>query len=187
MLATKALEILAVYADGGVIQKNPSTLGGTWAWCHINTDLRVVDDVRQAIVESGSGILYPHTRGLEEFVSNNHSEYFALIRGLRELPEGWSGKVYSDSAITLGRFFSGWANKNVPDAWEPHLRKTLARLGKLEPQLLDGHPTRSQLAAGLGKRGNPCSSFNVWCDHRCGDEAKQFIAAHSPREARAAA
>ena len=41
--------------------------------------------------------------------------------------------------------------------------------------LLDGHPTRSQLEAGKGKRGGPVSEHNVWCDKACGYAAVGFI------------
>ena len=27
---------VALYADGGVIGSNPSSLGGTWAWCGVS-------------------------------------------------------------------------------------------------------------------------------------------------------
>lgn len=166
--------IRAVYADGGVIRKNPSILGGTWAWCHVDTDLLVVDQPELHILSSGSGLLTPERAGFH-LVSNNHTEYFALAKCLRELPDGWSGRVYSDSRITLGRFFEGWRNENLPEAWVERIRQELRRLGTLQWTLLDGHPTQAQLAAGIGKRGNACSSFNVWCDLRCGAEAKAFL------------
>jgi ribonuclease HI len=169
-------EIRAVYADGGVIRKNPSLFGGTWAWCAVATDLRVVEDATEHIVASESGLLLPARVGVE-LVSNNHAEYFALAKALRALPEGWSGTVYSDSAITLGRFFSGWRNENLPEAWVQWSARLVARLGAVEWVLLDGHPTRAQLASGLGKRGNPCSTFNVWCDVACSLEARAFTEA----------
>jgi hypothetical protein len=165
--------ILAAYADGGVIGRNPSLVGGTWAWCHVSTDLRVVADPYLYLVQRGSGLLLPEKVGGIP-VSNNHSEYYALARCLKELPEGWSGTVYSDSQITLGRFFLGWRHENVPPAWEAHMRALLARLGEVKWVLLDGHPTRAQLAAGKGKRGNPCSSFNVWCDSQCTRQAREM-------------
>jgi hypothetical protein len=28
--------IVAVYADGGIIHRNPSPVGGTWSWCHVD-------------------------------------------------------------------------------------------------------------------------------------------------------
>lgn len=168
-------DIISVYADGGVIGRNPSAIGGTYAWCHVSTDLRVVDiDVGRHIVDYHSGVVTPE-RAKSERVTNNHTEYFALARCLCELPKGWSGQVYSDSQITLGRFFSGWKHENVPKFWERRMREIIAELGNVTPILLDGHPTKAQLAAGIGKRGNPCSSFNVWCDKACGEVAKRVM------------
>ena len=41
--------------------------------------------------------------------------------------------------------------------------------------LLSGHPTKAQLALGIGKGGRPVSEHNVWCDHECGRRAKGFM------------
>lgn len=35
---SKQVEIIAVYADGGVILKNPSAIGGTWAFCGVDAE-----------------------------------------------------------------------------------------------------------------------------------------------------
>lgn len=166
-------EILAVYADGGVIGRNPSPRGGTWAWLHVATESRVVDDPKPLIAACGAGIVRPE-RILDLPVTNNQTEYLALLRALHALPDGWSGPVYSDSAVTLGRFFAGWRHRQIPPRWEAAMREQVARLGTLRPVLLDGHPTRAQLAAGSGKRGNPVSDFNVLCDQRCGALAREF-------------
>lgn len=32
------LSVVAVYCDGGVILKNPSEVGGTWAWCAVDAE-----------------------------------------------------------------------------------------------------------------------------------------------------
>jgi ribonuclease HI len=151
--------ITAVYADGGCIVRNPSPHGGTWAWCF-------VDDAGTR-VQSKSGLILPAEIGLSA-VTNNVSEFAALARALRALPDGWSGPVFSDSQITLGRIFWGWRDKGLPAGWLWAAQANLRRLGKLEPVLLDGHPTKAQLASGIGKRGNRVSEHNVWCDHECG-------------------
>src|SRR4051794_41446106 len=89
--------IRSIYADGGVIDRNPSSIGGTWAYCH-------VDDDDNRISEQG-GIFIPSPRGL---VTNNRMEFLALLSALEALPSGWSGRVCSDSRVTLGRLFHSW-------------------------------------------------------------------------------
>jgi ribonuclease HI len=165
--------IAAVYADGGVIGRNPSPVGGTYAWCH-------VDECGERVA-TGSGLVLPDPHfprdlvsGVEDVfacpapITNNQTEFLALLRGLMALPEGWSGTVHSDSKITLGRFFWEWKITQIPHEWIRWGSEVRQRLGKCEPVLLDGHPTRAQLTAGVGKRGQPVSEHNVWCDTQCG-------------------
>jgi hypothetical protein len=183
--------VRAVYADGGVLGRNPSKLGGTWAWCWSLTEKLVVPDVTPWVFREGAGLcLYGATEkecGLTGFrvvegrapeITNNVTEFLALARCLAPLPAGWEGPVYSDSQITLGRFFRGWETKGLPPDWVARVHEViLPRLGKLTPVLLDGHPTRSQLQAGVGKRGNLVSSFNKLCDHQCNLVAGVYTAA----------
>lgn len=155
------MTIIACYADGGVIGRNPSPVGGTFAWCHVD-----MDNIQ---VASYSGVITPVEAGLPA-ITNNLTEMLALVAGLEALPAGWAGTIYSDSQVTLGRMFEGWKMNNIP-AWL--VRRGSAALQHINrPRcscvLLDGHPTQVQLAAGRGKRGAPVSEWNVWCDKACG-------------------
>lgn len=152
--------IIAIYADGGVMGCNPSPIGGTWAYALVNPDgERIAED---------SGVIIPEWAGVAE-ITNNLTELYAVVRGLLALPAGWSGIVASDSQITLGRLFWGWAIANIPEWLWYEAERARRRLSweACHPLLLDGHPTRAQLAAGIGKRGNPVSAHNVWCDAAC--------------------
>jgi hypothetical protein len=183
--------VRAVYADGGVIGRNPSKLGGTWCWCWSLTEKLVVPSVVPFLYREGMGLALAGATEKEcqvtgfrvvaapdLEVTNNQTENLALARCLAPLPAGWEGPVYSDSQITLGRFFRGWETKGIPKLWVERVQDAiLPRLGKLKPLLLDGHPTRSQLQAGLGKRGNLVSSFNAFCDARCGQVAGTYTSA----------
>jgi len=158
-------EITAVYADGGLIGPNPSAKGGTWAWCHVNSS--------GERVKERAGVVLPDELGLEK-VTNNISEMVALLRCIRNLPEGWSGTVYSDSQITLGRVFKGWDMEKCPSSIIVRALEYRRRLGRIIPVLLDGHPTKAQVTAGIGKRGNMCSEHNVWCDDACNRARKEW-------------
>jgi ribonuclease HI len=153
--------IVAVYADGGVIERNPSPLGGTWAWCHV--------DAVGARLAHGSGVLaVPGT-------TNNVSEFAAAVLALEALPDGWAGQLCSDSQITLGRLCWGWTLTGLPLDWVHRGSVVLARLGTLTPVLLQGHPTAADLRRGTGaKRGYPVSVHNVWCDAACQREAVAY-------------
>lgn len=163
-------DIIAVYADGGVIGRNPSPYGGTWAFCHVNPD--------GARIAEASGTITPVPAGVA-LVTNNLTELYAVVGGLLALPADWSGVVASDSQITLGRLFWGWALAGIPEWLQNDMDKARRRLGwaNCAPVLLDGHPTRAQLATGIGKRGNRVSEHNVWCDKACGEQARAFLAA----------
>lgn len=160
-----------LYVDGGVIGANPSMIGGTWACRLIHNTGRTRDF---------SGVIQPHQMvHFKEPVSNNQTEMLALLEGLRRLPDDFNGTIYSDSQVTLGRAFMGWKWKNIPSwmhaVYQLH-RHRLKKWDEIEYVLLDGHPTKAQLAAGVGKRGHPVSLHNVWCDQACKEAGETFLA-----------
>lgn len=159
-----------LYVDGGVIKINPSSIGGTWA-------ARLVEDDK--VKGEWSGAITPDQARMPA-ISNNLTEMLALVRGLEMLPFDWRGTVYSDSAVTLGRAFQSWRWNNVPRWLYDAFGNQCARLvhwNQIHYVLLDGHPTKAQLAAGLGKRGHPVSEHNVWCDKACCAAAERFLSA----------
>lgn len=158
--------VTAIYADGGVIQINPSPIGGTWAFCHVNA--------ANQRIRTASGVVLP--RSSCPLITNNLTEMIALVKGLEALPDGWAGVVYSDSQITLGRLFEGWKMSGIPPVLIRQGTAAMARLdwANCNYVLLDGHPTKAQLLAGRGKRGAPVSEHNVFCDKACQKEAAAF-------------
>jgi len=164
-----------LYADGGVIQKNPSEIGGTWAYI-------IVDDDDETILYRDSGVVTRAEVGVP--VTNNQMEFLALVRGLlgHTSLSAHLTEVRSDSNISLGRLFKGWSITNIPqwmiDEWKTALKhydtKVWTNCLMMKHTLLDGHPTKSQLANGFGKRGHPVSKFNVLCDRMCNEEAQEY-------------
>lgn len=158
-----------LYCDGGCIVRNPSPHGGTWAYCSV-LDGRVA--------EEASGLLTPTDIGLPA-VSNNVSELAAAVYGLKRMPDRWSGVVYTDSSCTLLRIRQSpkQAKMNgVPPKLAQELFSQKNRLGRYKVVLLGGHPTSTELAAGLRTNGLPVSRHNVACDEACNLEAEQFLA-----------
>lgn len=157
---------VALYADGGVINVNPSPIGGTWAFCLVN--------IHGGRIAWDSGVITPDEAEMPT-VSNNLTELYALVRGLEAVSPDWYGMVYSDSWVSLQRVFLSAKLKNVPQ-WLCERLWAIQRTGRLERMgytLLDGHPTKAQLEAKIGKRGNPCSEHNVWCDTTCQQRARE--------------
>lgn len=159
--------IKALYCDGGLLGTNPCAHGGTWAWCQVNAQ-----DER---IATGSGLLLPSQVAPLPDVTNNLTELIAVLRGMRSLPDGWSGKIYTDSQVTIYRVghykptSRGNLLKTVPQLIADEIPVQLARLGRLCFVLLDGHPTAEQLASGIGKRGHPVSIHNKWADDACNE------------------
>jgi ribonuclease HI len=171
----------ALYCDGGVISKNPSTLGGTWAW-------RAVTDHGHVIEERSGWVAAPVKRP----ITNNHTEQIAITLALEAMPDGWSGVLYSDSMIALGRVFLGWRGNNLPKNIQQRSDAARKRLGWIDCILLKGHPNKSMLKAGYcyeyshryyfelqenEKRAAcvfPVSEHNVWCDEACAYSARNF-------------
>lgn len=160
-----ARPIVKLYADGGVIRKNPSAIGGTWAWCGVTKD-------ECRIIERGGFVPAPEGR----LITNNHTEFIAATLALEAMPKGWSGVLCSDSQITLGRLFEGWRIANLPRNVYMRGISALRKLSDVKPLLLQGHPTKKDLARGIGaKRGYPVSEHNVWCDKECGRQAELYL------------
>jgi ribonuclease HI len=157
-----------LYCDGGVIGHNPSPKGGTWAF-------RILTD--GVVVCEKSGVITPQEAQMPE-ITNNLTEMMALVNGLEALLSDWVGTVLSDSQVTLGRAFLGWKWKNVP-LWLHHryqvARTRLVNWDSLQWTLLQGHPTKAELTAGVGSRGYPVSIHNQWCDKACGQAAEEFL------------
>ena len=163
---TISFVIKHIYTDGGVIwDGNPggSKLGGTWAY--------VLTDENDELVSSDYGTLKLDDRP----TTNNHTELFAAIQGLKAVPDKWVGVFCSDSEITLGRMFRGWKFKNVPQFLIDDLRAQLCRVGNLIPRHVGGHPTKKQLEKGYNRRGNETSKWNKVCDDLCNQAKIQNI------------
>lgn len=165
------LESSAMYCDGGCIDENPSPFGGTWAFCY--TDNPATDKGERLYAASG---VLPATE-FGQCIGNNVSEFAAMLFALSAAPDGWFGRVYCDSHITLGRFFPQYALlhsnkgktfalKGVPDRFAERLQGVLKRIDveMCSPVLLNGHPTKAELKEGRSKEGRPVSLHNVWCD-----------------------
>lgn len=159
-------DIKAIYTDGGCIGPNPSAIGGTWAYCFVN--------VAGERIHTASGLVSPFDFDGNP-ITNNLAEFAAMAYALQAAPAGWHGTVYSDNRVVLGRFFEGWKISNLPRWLVDAGRAALANIEapKCTFILLDGHPTRAQLAAGIGKRGSPVSEHNVWCDKECSRLAQE--------------
>jgi len=157
---------IALYADGGLVGAQPKTLAGTWAY------VIVINGV--AWRERSGIIRVPGT-------TNNQTEMYAVLMGLKSLPDDFEGTVYSDSMVTLGRLFCGWKWSNIPGEFHALFQTQAARLKfwgteGIKWVLLDGHPSKAQLAAGIGKRGHPVSAWNVWCDSECNKRSAEYKA-----------
>lgn len=175
--------VAALYADGGVLGRNPSQTGGMYAWRHVAADGTVVREGSGLVLMPGDYtaatlmaqdvpfVYMPtkHTDGRPvEYVTNNATEFYAVLDALEALPDGWSGNVCSDSSITLGRLCRSYALRNIPRLWVERGARVRQRLGLLTPVLLQGHPTPDDLRRGVGaKRGYTVSEHNVWADREC--------------------
>lgn len=167
-MAIDLKKVVELYCDGGVIwdgSPGASKFGGTWAWLGIDADGNVVIE-QSGVVESTA------TR----HVTNNHTEQIAIVKALEAMPDGWSGKLKSDSWVAVCRVFENGRRKNLPQNISDRSEAAVARLGKIEWTLLAGHPTKAELETGISVRkpGMPVSIYDVRVDELCTMESKNY-------------
>lgn len=165
MLTAEALRgtVTEVYTDGGLLSRNPSYLGGTWACRFL--------DRAGVIVGELSGVVIPIELRVRE-VTNNIAELVAALIALETVPDGWAGTLYTDSFVTQCRVSQGRELrrrrfKGVPERLVERVLAARGRLGGYQVVLLGGHPSREELATGQRMDGLPCSVHNVWADREC--------------------
>lgn len=158
-----------LYADGGIIGRNPSISGGTWAFCAVNE--------KGGVIAGDSGYLTPDEIGLP-LVTNNLTECLAVLVALENMPEKWRGTLYSDSRNALVALACDGRRDYLPQAIQDRFTAALDRLGirgrDQSTKLLKGHPTKADIYRGKTISGRPVSAHNVWCDRRCGIEAEKY-------------
>jgi len=168
-----------VYTDGGIIGRNPSSAGGSWAFCYVAPDLQTrTYEAFGRIVPADD--IFP--KGL---VTNNVTELFAAVMAMESLPAGWSGVLVTDSQITMYRVLRpqkagmggvpGWLINRLTDARR--------RLGNVGVELIGGHPALEDLERGRRPDGYIVSWHNVRCDQLCTIGAgREFKAPEYSRE-----
>lgn len=156
---------LALFTDGGLVGRNPSRHGGTWAYCITEGDFRIDD---------ASGLILPADFGIPT-VSSNLAELVAAVSGLEAMPDGWAGDWFTDSSVTLARLTDrGMPGNTIPKAIIERAVAAVARLGKFRARLLGGHPTKVELRRGRRADGAMVSRHNCFCDAACTEQANAF-------------
>jgi len=172
------MNVVSAYTDGGIIGKNPSTIGGSWAYVFLNGDGRNVGEC--------SGVVTPEDIGLPA-ITNNLTELFAAVQAMCDLPDGWAGTIFTDSYVTLCRISKKFPRpkfNGIPAELRELCLSQRYRLGAYGVELLAGHPTADDLRRGRKKGTNlPVSVWNVHVDKKCGAAGRAFV--ESLKESRA--
>lgn len=141
-----------LYADGGVILKNPSKIGGTYAWVLVDGD---------KLFHEYSSVLTPQLAWVDA-VTNNQTELHAVLDGVM-----WAldhdvkiGRIFTDSQVTYGRLYKSWSLKNIPPWMVDNYNYLLYYVHKTRGFLVKGH------------NGD---KWNEYCDKLCRQEAERFM------------
>ena len=153
-----------IYVDGGVIGRNPSALGGTWAWVWV--------DKKDRELRHDSGIITPKQAKLDK-ITNNYTELYAALEGLASVGNYWDGIIYTDSLITLRRITYSMSFKNIPNSLKEKALE-LRKDREWDCILVKGHPTKKDLLRGTCPKGTLVSRWNVFCDRKCKHLAREF-------------
>ncbi len=130
--------VVAITADGGCRLANPSKHGGMWAFRHLNR-------AHQAVREACGAVTVPEVSPLTT-VTNNFTEVLAVLIALEFLPDGWSGKVRTDSLHTIRVFRDDYDRYWLIEGVKLRIVNVLDRLGDLSYELLAGHPSKKEIA-----------------------------------------
>lgn len=145
--------ITGLYIASGLIGSNPSAIGATYA-------NRLVTET--GLFHDRSGVLPSWKIEFTAVVTNNQAEMWAMLEGLRRLPESFSGTIYSRSKVTLGRIFDGWKWTNIP-SWIHQIyrvqRKRLLNWSEIRYVLVDAK-----------------NEHYKWCEQACRESAESFMA-----------
>jgi hypothetical protein len=161
-----------IYTDGGLLSSNPSSRGGTWAWCRVENDTIVLED---------SGILWAEDMP-GGTVSSNQAEFYAVLNAFCSLSDREIVEMYLDSDVTLSRWTGDgrFGRSGIPDPWWDGMLLQLRRCGGASWHHLSGHPAvrpskldgKTDLERGYkikrdGTPGDPVSQYNVHVDTLC--------------------
>lgn len=170
--------IVAVYCDGGMI---PSADAGTYAYCYV--------DAGGARIYEQAGYTFPsveQSRYKVQYIDTGRvtspiSELVALCSAMEDLPiTAQPVTVYCDCENALQWVFGNNRMKAVTLDLQFRVLEVKKRLSVFPPiediryVVLDGHPSKNQIETGIGKRGNPVSIHNVWCDDNCNIMRREY-------------
>jgi hypothetical protein len=162
-----------LFADAGTIStqverdgkkiwmSNPSIIGFTWAY------LLLAPDDTEIMRDSGF-VLCPISVDGEIWPAKcDLAEFWATAQGLAWLPDGFNVEVLTDSLLTIRRLLGEAPTRTIPPSWVEQSAADRRRLGRLWFTHLNGHPTKQQLADGVGHTGALTSKHNVTVDKMC--------------------
>lgn len=176
--------IKEVYCDGGLISRNPSHIGGSWAFV-------AVDENRHFLYSCADVIVFnKEQRQKGIFITNNTTETIAICKALEYLPYGWEGTIVSDSECALTRLVGNPKFQGCPGNVINRFKQARERLGRLSIIQVSGHPddkdlqgvngychkTGLPLGRKIDKNGNPfpVSMWNEYCDILCGEVMEPY-------------
>lgn len=151
---------IRLFTDGGLIGRNPSADGLTWAWCRVENGVRVDEDY--GWLRASELPMRPET-GLHEATSNQ-AEFLAALQAFEALAPGEIVHVYTDSAVTIKRWAEMGALHGIPVMWRVRMNACLKRHGGSFWHHVDGHPSKADLERGRKENGDMVSEHNVYVD-----------------------
>lgn len=140
-----------LYTDGGIMGSNPSTVGGTWAWCWV--------DKQGNRIKGDKGIVTPKMVNMTT-ISNNFTELLATLKALQSVPKWWKGAIKTDSQVTWHRLNKSKAFEGIPDEFRNAVLFVRENI-KYVPILVKGHSKEFP--------------HNEWCDQQCRRVGEDFL------------
>ena len=161
MDAPEEKRITAVVADGGTVGN-----GSTGPIFVMAFAFRHIDENDQ-VAEWGSGIVEPNQMNALRKTSHT-AEIWAIIMALRDLPQGWSGKLLTDTRGAAAAVLGSELPADFPFWLREYCRGIRTRLGEVEIVSVGSHPTVDERRRGVMNDGwRLVSEHHIWCDQEC--------------------
>jgi hypothetical protein len=150
-----------IFTDASLDLEYSKATVGSWGYRWIGKKHNSIKD--------DSGVITALEFGLNK-LDINTMEAYAVLMSLKDLPDGWSGRVLLDNRGVVNWFNGIYEMSSVPKILPECVDDYMLCLGRIDFSIVASHPTKDELRRGFRTRGGinvPVSHHNSGVDLLC--------------------